>query len=102
MELCDLAEQPLPEDTEREVHAIRIIARAIVGCLQKGEGVFVHCVGGRGRTGTGIGCVLLELGHPADEIVADLHRIHKQRGKPDWPEANWQQRVVEGSPGTID
>jgi len=95
VELCDLVEQPLPEDPVTEERAIRLIASAIVGCLQQGEGVIVHCAGGRGRTGTVLGCVLRGLGHPADEIVAFLDGIHKRRGKPGWPEAAWQREVVE-------
>jgi len=85
-------DEPLGDGDER---AIRLVACAIVGCLQQGEGVIVHCAGGRGRTGTVLGCVLRELGHPADEIVAFLDGIHKRRGKPGWPEAAWQREVVE-------
>ncbi len=96
VELCDLAEQPLPEDPASEERAIRIISTAIVARLRKGEGVIVHCAGGRGRTGTVLGCVLRELGHPVDEIVAYLDAVHKSRGKPGWPEAEWQQSVVAG------
>jgi len=94
VELCDLFEKPLPEDPAAEERAIRLISRAVVGCLTKGEGVIVHCAGGRGRTGTVLGCVLRELGHSAAEIVAFLDAVHKRRGKPGWPEAAWQREVV--------
>ena len=95
VELCDLAEQPLPEDPQEEERAIRIISQTIVTCLHNGEGVIVHCAGGRGRTGTVLGSVLREIGHEASEIVAFLDAVHKNRGKLGWPEAEWQRELVE-------
>lgn len=100
LELCDLVEQPLPEDPVAEEKAIRLIARAIVAALGKGEGVIVHCAGGRGRTGTVLGCVLRELGHGADEVVAYLDAVNRRRGKDGWPEAAWQREVVEREAGS--
>jgi len=97
VELCDLDEQSLPEDPAEEEGTIRNISQAIVACLQKGEGVIVHCAGGRGRTGTVLGCALREIGHEASEIVTFLDAVHKRRGKPGWPEAEWQREVVERS-----
>lgn len=95
VELCDLDEQSLPDHPPEEERAIRIISRAIVGWLEKGEGVIVHCAGGRGRTGTVLGCVLREIGHEASEIVAFLDAVHKRRGKSGWPESDWQREAVE-------
>jgi hypothetical protein len=95
VELCDLDERSLPEDPEEEERAIRIISRAVVGCLEKDEGVIVHCAGGRGRTGTVLGCVLREMGHQTSEIVTFLDAVHKQRGKSGWPESEWQTDVVK-------
>jgi protein-tyrosine phosphatase len=54
----------------------------------------VHCVGGRGRTGTVLGCVLRELGHSPGEVVDFLDRVHKARGKAGWPESPWQGQLV--------
>lgn len=96
VELCDLAELPLPEDPDTEERDIRLISRAVQTKLAAGEGVIVHCAGGRGRTGTVLGCVLRGLGYGATEVVAFLDAVHRLRGKPGWPEADWQQRVVEG------
>jgi hypothetical protein len=95
MELCDLAEKPLPEDPVAEEQAIRVISRAVLARLGAGEGVIVHCAGGRGRTGTVLGCVLRGLGYEATEVVAFLDTVHRFRGKPGWPEADWQREVVE-------
>ena len=62
--------------------------------LNKCEGVVVHCVGGTGRTGTIIGCVLRSRGYPADEIIAYLDDVNKMRGRRGWPEAPWQASIV--------
>jgi hypothetical protein len=97
VELCDLAEVPLPEDPDTEERDIRLISRAIQRKLAAGEGVIVHCAGGRGRTGTVIGCVLRGLGYSANEVVEFLDAVHKRRGKSGWPEADWQRLVVERS-----
>jgi hypothetical protein len=61
--------------------------------LVKGEGVAVHCVGGTGRTGTVIGCVLRSRGYTADEAISYLDEINKLRGRR-WPEAPWQADMV--------
>lgn len=95
VELCDLAEVPLPEDPVAEERANRIISRAILARLNAGEGVIVHCAGGRGRTGTVLGCVLRGLGYSATEVAAFLGAVHRIRGKGGWPEADWQREVVE-------
>jgi hypothetical protein len=94
IELCDLVEKELPDDPEFEERAIRAISHAVAVRLKSGEGVVVHCAGGRGRTGTVLGCALRELGYETGEIVSFLDRIHRERGKPGWPESPWQREVV--------
>lgn len=72
---------------DRAVHATLALLRA-------GEGVVVHCLGGTGRTGTVLGCVLVQLGHDADEVVRYLDGLHRSRSRAGWPEAAWQADVV--------
>ena len=83
---------PCNETTERELigQAVHTVAVA----LQKNRGVVIHCVGGRGRTGTVLGCVMRHLGLPAEKTVLFLDRVHKARGKPGWPESPWQESLV--------
>ena len=70
-------------------------AAAIINeTLEKGEGVAVHCIGGTGRTGTVIGCVLRSRGYSAGDIIAWLDRVNKQRGRRGWPESPWQADMV--------
>jgi protein-tyrosine phosphatase len=92
--LQDLVGGGPPRNPERERETIERIVRLIVEALRAGDGVAVHCVGGRGRTGTVLGCVLRELGHGATEVVDYLDRVHKARGKSGWPESPWQAQLV--------
>ncbi len=55
VELCDLAETELPDDPKAGEETFGTIADASIRKLEEGEGVIVHCAGGRGRTGTLLG-----------------------------------------------
>lgn len=92
--LEDLVTGGPPSDETHEEEKIKRAVAATASLLRSGEGVVVHCVGGRGRTGTVIGCVLRELGFGSDEVIGFLDRVHKARGKPGWPEAVWQSTLV--------
>ena len=85
---------PANEDTEAE--RVRAAVNAAVKAWRSGQGVVVHCVGGRGRSGTVLGCILRDLGFPAADVLSFLDRVHKSRGKPGWPESMWQSSLVEG------
>lgn len=95
IELSDLIEKPRPSNPEKEEEAITVIASAIADRLEHGEGVIVHCAGGRGRTGTVLGVTLKKLGYTNTEVVSFLDSVHRARNKRGWPEAPWQQQVVE-------
>ncbi len=92
--LEDLVSGGPPQDDMREREKISRAVKALVGALKSRQGVVVHCVGGRGRSGTVLGCCLRELGFGADEIIEYLDRLHKARSKPGWPESLWQSSVV--------
>lgn len=96
--LQDLAHGGPPRDPEHELRLIREAVRATIQSLRAGRGVLVHCCGGRGRTGTVLGCVLRELGYGGEVVVAYLNEVHKARGKPGWPESPWQGDVVRRWP----
>lgn len=85
-----------PTNEANETEKIRKAVVAVVAALQSGQGVVVHCFGGRGRSGTVIGCTLRQLGFEPDEAIAFLDRVHKARGKPGWPESPWQSSLVRG------
>ena len=92
--LEDLVRGGPPARPDRERCAIKRAVAASMGALQCGKGVVVHCMGGRGRTGTVLGCVLRELGHQSDTVLDFLDRLHRLRGRPGWPESPWQGELV--------
>ena len=95
VELEDLYMRPGPRDPKREVMLITKVVKTVMAKLNNGEGVVIHCYGGRGRTGTVIGCILKKLGYDSREIVTYLDILHKHRGKEGWPESPWQSKLVE-------
>ena len=92
--LQDLVGGGPPWDPAEEEKLIKRAVEVTVSALQSGHGVLVHCVGGRGRTGTVLACSLRQLGFGAEEIIPYLDRVHKARGKPGWPESPWQSALV--------
>ena len=87
--LEDLVGGRKPLDAASERDRVFDAARLATGCVQRGEGVVVHCLGGTGRTGTVLGCALRYLARDADEAVAMI-----QAHRPHWPESPWQEEVV--------
>jgi atypical dual specificity phosphatase len=83
-----------PDDPEAERAVVVAAAARVVECIRAGEGVAVHCHAGRGRTGTVIGCALVELGHDPEAVARWLDRAQRARNKPGWPEQDWQLEVV--------
>ncbi|NLG28987.1 MAG: hypothetical protein GX557_13830 [Chloroflexi bacterium] len=92
--LEDLVDGNAPSRPQKELSAIRQAVNTVVARLEAGQGVVVHCYGGRGRTGTVIGCVLRRLGYGPHEVVDYLDRLHTARGKGGWPESPWQEQTV--------
>lgn len=93
-EMQDLYGGLQPTHPKREERLVHEALKVLLPLLQAGEGVVVHCYGGRGRTGTVLGCALRSLGYPSEEILAGLDRVHKLRGKAGWPESKWQAELV--------
>jgi ADP-ribosyl-[dinitrogen reductase] hydrolase len=91
----------------RRTAEMREILRAIRRERHRGQTLYVHCWGGRGRTGTVAGCALNELfGHRGDESLAVLFARWQACAKAAWsdsPETEEQRRYVrEWNPaGTI-
>ncbi len=94
VEMEDLHHGNAPLNPARNERIVRETVDVINDRMEKGEGVAVHCVGGTGRTGTVIGCVLRSRGYPAGEIIAYLDEVNKLRGRRGWPEAPWQADMV--------
>jgi len=99
VELEDLYHGGLPVDPKWEDHLIRQAVAIAAERLLAGEGVVIHCMGGTGRTGTVIGCLLRHIGFPAQEVVAYLDGLNQARGRSGWPESFWQAYFVRSYAG---
>ncbi len=76
---------------------MRAIQDAIARALDGGELVYIHCWGGVGRTGTVIGCHLVQNGtHTGDEALAALKQLRcsTQRAHRVSPETREQRAMV--------
>jgi hypothetical protein len=77
--------------------AMEAILDAIDASLARGRPVYVHCQGGRGRTGTTIACHWIRHGvFDADSAMREL--IERRRGQPNGerpsPETGAQHRLI--------
>ena len=67
---------------------------------QANRPTYVHCWGGVGRTGTVVGCHLVECGHSGDEALAEVARLfatmsaQKLQYHPESPETDAQRAMV--------
>jgi protein-tyrosine phosphatase len=77
--------------------------RAILGALQRLSNdpqrrVYLHCQGGVGRTGTVVGCLLVEAGYTPDEardLLARKWQVVAQRARaPESPETAEQRAFI--------
>jgi protein-tyrosine phosphatase len=67
---------PIPDLGVVDDHDYDTVA-AIIEEAQSRDGVYVHCWGGIGRTGTVIGCVLVDEGHDYDGVVEQLAALRE-------------------------
>ena len=88
----------IPDVSVPTVPQMRQILCAVRDAMAAGKPVYVHCWGGVGRTGTVVGCHLVETGLSGRE---SLHRlaelwqsVEKRRRKPHTPETREQERFV--------
>lgn len=91
--LEDLYGGASPADPTGEKARVWEAARLAARHVARGDGVVVHCLGGKGRTGTVIVCALRELGRSAEEAMSTV-RGHR----PEWPESPWQEEVARSEP----
>ena len=94
-QLEDLFHGSSPSSPRKELQLIREAVAVVREALAHGEGVVVHCAGGRGRTVTVLGATLVNLGFAPADVVAHLDLVHKARGTSGWPESPWQASVLQ-------
>jgi len=95
--LHDLVSGAPPSDPAAELAVVHRAADAVQSLVEQGTGVAVHCMGGRGRTGTVLGVVLVRSGHDPATVVDHLDRVARRRGRRGWPESPWQAEVVHAA-----
>lgn len=61
---------PTPDFMQEIQHTLQV-------ALERGEVVYVHCFGGIGRTGTVIGCYLVEKGRTGEEAIAEIAQLRQ-------------------------
>lgn len=52
-----------------DVAAFRSFLEQVLDGLRAGEGIYVHCAMGRGRTGTAVACLLAQAGAEGDPVA---------------------------------
>ncbi len=81
---------PIPDfDVPHDAHMVRILD-TIDAAIAAGRTVYVHCMGGIGRTGTVVGCYLVRHGLVGDEALAEIARLLHAGS----PETETQRRMV--------
>ncbi|KKG09701.1 dual specificity protein phosphatase family protein [Methanosarcina sp. 2.H.A.1B.4] len=93
-ELEDLHHGFPPINPQMQEELVRDATEVIRREVDAGKGIVVHCMGGIGRTGTVLGCVLRDLGFHADDVISYLDKINRIRGVRGWPEVKWQEEMV--------
>ncbi|GAA5528817.1 dual specificity protein phosphatase family protein [Herpetosiphon gulosus] len=68
---------PIPDMSSPSVSQMRAILAQIIDALDQQQNVYVHCWGGLGRTGTIIGCLLVEQGWEYTQALTQITRLRQ-------------------------
>jgi len=79
------------------VGTMKTILNLIDASISAGKPVYVHCIAGRGRTGTVVGCYLVRHGMDGSDAIERIEELRQDT--PDWlyksPEVPRQIQFVE-------
>jgi protein-tyrosine phosphatase len=85
---------PIPDMDVPTTERMREIQQAIEAALEDGRTVYVHCLGGLGRTGTVLGCYLVENEVSVAEALAEIQRRRR------WTKDGWKKS--QQTPAQVD
>ena len=90
------ARMPIPDLGVPEVWHMEAMLGLVTSQMEQGHGVYVHCWGGVGRTGTVLGCLAVERGVPRGAVLEELAylRAGTQRARRKAPETHEQRLYV--------
>ena len=94
------ARKPIPDLGIPEVWHMEAMLGLITSQMQQSHGVYVHCWGGVGRTGTVLGCLAVERGVPREAVLERLAKLRagtKRAGRAA-PETDEQRDLVMSWP----
>jgi hypothetical protein len=84
---------PIPDLGVRTKEAMREILERIDGEMENGRPVYVHCLGGIGRTGTVVGCWLARHGIASGEAALDrIEELRRDDPSADVPSPETRQQ----------
>jgi protein-tyrosine phosphatase len=96
VEILRFAIEDMGVPREAESERFKGFMQDVVGRLEQGQNVVVHCRGGLGRTGTVAACVLVALGHhSSDEAIGAVREA--RRGTVQTREQEDFVRLFEGT-----
>jgi len=95
---CEYRNLPIPDFSTPTPQRMREIIDTIEKALADKHTVYVHCWGGIGRTGTTVGCFLVDRGATGDEALAQVSALYsgmqKAARRPHSPETREQEEFV--------
>lgn len=68
---------PIPDMSIPSIPQMQAILAQIIDALDQQQNVYVHCWGGLGRTGTVIGCLLVEQGWHYAQALAQITKLRQ-------------------------
>jgi hypothetical protein len=75
----------IPDFDVPSADQMRIVLDTIQSALDVGESIYLHCWAGVGRTGTVVGCFLVEQGLTGDEALARIGQLRSDLPTGSWP-----------------